>query len=147
MHGRFVVVVDMCNRYVVVVMCGSYVIVVVVDVCNSNRYVQEMCSSSRCNRCRRYMWQQICVYVQQQQQLCVVGVDVQEQQLYVGVVIVDICVCPRYLALSYTQTFPPNTLISHLFPLPMRFLEWLVASFFFVFFCLYTYTIFSVGGV
>ena len=39
MHGRFVVVVDMCNRYVVVVMCGSYVIVVVVDVCNSNRYV------------------------------------------------------------------------------------------------------------
>ena len=41
----------------------------------------------------------------------------------------NVCMCPRYLALSYLQTALPNTLISHLFPLFMRFLEWLVTSF------------------
>ena len=46
-------------------------------------------------------------------------------------------VCPRYLALSYSQTSSPSSLIPPLFLLFMRFLEWLVTSFFRLLFFIY----------
>ena len=51
------------------------------------------------------------------------------QYVFAGMVLL----CSRRLAFPYSQTFPSNTLISYLFPLSMRFLEWLVASFSFSF--------------
>ena len=47
----------------------------------------------------------------------------------VYVCMVDLCVYPRHLALSYSRSLSLNHPIFVLFPLSMRFLEWLVTSF------------------
>lgn len=84
-----------------------------VSVCMHDRYV---CYVMFCivDLCAIYVYSMFCVYV------CTC-------------MHVFVCVCPRYLALSYSRSLSSNHPIFALFPLSMRFLEWLVTSFSFSF--------------